>query len=128
MLKLASATGNICVVGDEDQSIYRFRGATVRNILEFPDRFPNCKTIRDWVVVQKTEEGELSWIIETKGRVWESTEAKDAAIGDWCNKVSAQTKTRWEYKRIDQRVFGSGNFASFAELLNEIAGNPNGTG
>jgi DNA helicase-2/ATP-dependent DNA helicase PcrA len=46
LLKLASATGNICVVGDEDQSIYRFRGATVRNILEFPDRFPSCKTVR----------------------------------------------------------------------------------
>jgi type III restriction enzyme len=75
----------------------------------------------DWVVVQRTKEGEVNWIIETKGRVWESTDAKDAAIDDWCNKVSAQTKTRWEYKRVDQRVFGAGNFASFAELLNEIA-------
>src|SRR6266571_980899 len=37
VLRLASATGNICVVGDEDQALYRFRGATVRNILEFPD-------------------------------------------------------------------------------------------
>jgi DNA helicase II / ATP-dependent DNA helicase PcrA len=43
---LASAAGNLCVVGDEDQSLYRFRGATVRNILEFPDRFPGCKTIK----------------------------------------------------------------------------------
>jgi DNA helicase-2/ATP-dependent DNA helicase PcrA len=42
---LASATGNLCVVGDEDQSLYRFRGATVRNILEFPQNFPGCKTV-----------------------------------------------------------------------------------
>ena len=40
LLKLTEQTGNLCVVGDEDQSLYRFRGATVRNILEFPQRVP----------------------------------------------------------------------------------------
>jgi len=42
LLELAKIHGNICVVGDEDQSLYRFRGATVRNILEFPKNFPSC--------------------------------------------------------------------------------------
>jgi DNA helicase-2/ATP-dependent DNA helicase PcrA len=46
LLKLIEPTGNLCVVGDEDQSLYRFRGATVRNILEFPSRFPRCPVIR----------------------------------------------------------------------------------
>ena len=47
LLKLAGPAANICVVGDEDQSIYRFRGASVRNILQFADNFPAgaCKTV-----------------------------------------------------------------------------------
>jgi len=36
----------VCVVGDDDQSIYRFRGAEVKNILEFPDRFSGADIIR----------------------------------------------------------------------------------
>jgi len=44
--QLASASGNLAVVGDEDQSLYRFRGATVRNILEFPQRFPGATQFR----------------------------------------------------------------------------------
>jgi DNA helicase-2/ATP-dependent DNA helicase PcrA len=46
LLKLTEKTRNLCVVGDEDQSLYRFRGATVRNILEFPQRMPGCATVK----------------------------------------------------------------------------------
>lgn len=46
LLRLAAPNNNICVVGDEDQGIYRFRGATVRNILEFPKHFRECRTIK----------------------------------------------------------------------------------
>ena len=47
LLKLCGKRANICVVGDEDQSIYRFRGASVRNILQFAANFPRgrCKTV-----------------------------------------------------------------------------------
>ncbi len=45
LLKLASPIGNICVVGDEDQALYRFRGATVRNILEFATNHPEARVI-----------------------------------------------------------------------------------
>ena len=37
---------NVLVVGDDSQSIYSFRGATIRNILDFPDRYPGCKIIK----------------------------------------------------------------------------------
>ena len=44
---LAGKKKNICVVGDDDQGLYRFRGATIRNILEFPQKFNagECKVV-----------------------------------------------------------------------------------
>lgn len=43
---LSSAHGNICVVGDESQSIYGFRGADISNILNFEAEFPNAKIVK----------------------------------------------------------------------------------
>ena len=43
---LAGGYENFCVVGDDDQSIYRFRGATIENILSFEKQYPACRTIR----------------------------------------------------------------------------------
>jgi DNA helicase-2/ATP-dependent DNA helicase PcrA len=46
LMKLLGKHGNVCVVGDEDQSIYSWRGADIKNILDFEKDFDDAKTIR----------------------------------------------------------------------------------
>ena len=70
----------------------------------------------DWVVVQKTKAAEVNWIIETKGRVWEGTAAKDEAIREWCERIAEATGTAWRYVRVDQVDFDERNAATVADL------------
>lgn len=63
---------NICVVGDDDQGLYRFRGATIRNILEFPSKFEDgeCKIIS--LVVNYRSDSDIvdfynKWMVTTSG-------------------------------------------------------------
>jgi type III restriction enzyme len=74
----------------------------------------------DWVVVQKAGKGEVNWIIETKGRVWEGTAAKDEAIQDWCARISEQTKQKWQFARVNQKDFE----ARSPKMLTEAVSQP----
>jgi len=62
---------NICVVGDDDQGLYRFRGATIRNILEFPGKFPDCKQItlnENYRSEKDIVNFYNNWMFQTEGR------------------------------------------------------------
>ena len=71
----------------------------------------------DWVAVQKTKDGEMNWIIETKGRVWEETESKDKAMNVWCASVSQATGTSWRYMRVNQTDFDSQQVHKLEDLM-----------
>jgi type III restriction enzyme len=57
--------------------------------------------------VQTTPAGEVNWIIETKGRIWEDTTIKDAAMDESCERISEQTSQPRRYARVNQIAFNS---------------------
>ena len=71
----------------------------------------------DWVAVQRDLDGEIvKWVIETKGRVWEGTKEKDAAMRDWCKRVSRATGDIWQYIRVNQGEFRD-DFETFRAMV-----------
>lgn len=69
---MAGERKNICVVGDDDQGLYRFRGATIRNILEFPKKFSDgeCRIIK--LIVNYRSNSDIvdfynKWMMTTDG-------------------------------------------------------------
>ncbi len=58
----------------------------------------------------------VNWIVETKGRVWEGTTAKDDAIQEWCERISEETGVAWRYLRVNQTNFESRKPTTLSDL------------
>ena len=91
---LAQKSQNLCVVGDDDQSIYKFRGATIENILSFEKNFPKAKVIR----------------LEQNYR--STKNILNAANAVIANNVSRKGKTLWTDNKTGDKI---GVHTSFSE-------------
>ena len=76
----------------------------------------------DWVAVQRELDGQIiHWIVETKGRVWEGTAEKDAAMWEWCRRITRATGNTWKYIRVNQADFRP-DFITFRQLVVTLVG------
>lgn len=103
---LAGERKNICVVGDDDQGLYRFRGATIRNILEFPQKFANgeCRIIP--LVINYRSNSD---IVDFYNRWMDTTDG-------------AKFKFRWENFRYEKRIEPHEKSALHSPAVVKLAG------
>ena len=115
---LTGAKQNICVVGDDDQSIYAFRGADIRNILDFEQDYPNTRVLRleqnyrstqnilgaAWNVVQnnKARKPKKLWTEQEDGEQVTCYEAMDE--NDEAGYVGTQIED-WNTEGVDYKDF-----------------------
>ena len=104
---LADSHNNICVVGDDDQGLYRFRGATIRNILQFADNF-----LEGECTVIKLEDNYRS----TPGIVDFYNGWMDATDG-------AKFRFDWDNYRFDKKIVAAGQTEPASPSVIKIAGN-----
>ena len=118
---LAAKTGNLCVVGDDDQSIYKFRGATIENILGFEEEFKGCRVIRleqNYRSTKRILEAANQVIAKNTGRKGK-TLWTDNAMGDPIRVVTvdnAEEEARYVADTILTGVAGGRRFSEYAVL------------
>ena len=107
------------------KDIKKFASLAERNVGFKIDYLSSRGAIRfyypDFVAVQKSDNGVVNWIIETKGREYEDTDKKDAAIKNWCREVSKLKEEKWGYAKVPQETFEKHDYYDFSELLKAIA-------
>ena len=112
---------NLCVVGDDDQSIYRFRGATIENILNFEKQFQNAVVIRLEQNYRSTKtilEAANDVIAHNAGRkektLW--TDLEDGKKIVWYKAVDETDESRFVAEKIAKEVQNGASYQDFAVL------------
>ncbi len=97
---LAKEHRNLCVVGDDDQSIYRFRGAEVRNILDFESVFPEAKVIR----LEQNYRSTKNILRAANGVISHNTQRKEKTL--WSAKAEGEPVYFREYEDAREEARG----------------------
>lgn len=112
---------NLCVVGDDDQSIYRFRGATIENILSFEKTFPDAKTIRLEQNYRSTQNildaanKVISNNRERKGKnLWTENGRGDKIV--YCNCQGEREEAKFVADEIEKNVLLGGKYSDNSVL------------
>src|SRR5215216_2371633 len=102
---ITQKTQNICVVGDEDQSIYKWRGADISNILNFEKQFPNTKTIRLEQNYRSTQTildaagAVVKNNLERKGKTLWTSNPRGGRVG-YYQAFDAEAEARWVAQKV----------------------------
>ena len=105
---------NICVVGDSDQSVYRFRGADIRNILQFEDAFPDATVI----VLEQNYRSTQTILDAANAVIANNAMRKPKAL--WTEQIGGELITR--YHAEDEHDEGAWVAAEIARLHGTIGG------
>lgn len=119
---LAAKHRNLCVVGDDDQSIYKFRGANIRNILDFEDEFEDAHVVKleqNYRSTKNILDAANAVIANNRGRkakkLWTSDEAGDSIY--LYTAENEHDEGRYIAREIDRKVSEfEYNFSDFAIL------------
>ena len=118
---LSAKYNNICVVGDDDQSIYKFRGATIENILSFEKQFAGSRVVRLEQNYRSTQN-----ILSAANSVIKNNESRkekqlwtDSGDGDkiyWCKAQNERDEAQFVADKIQENVKNGGKFSDNAVL------------
>jgi len=118
---LADGSRNLCVVGDDDQSIYKFRGATIENILGFEKNYPDAKVIRleqNYRSTQTILDAANSVIAHNKGRhskrLWTSNDKGTPVVV--YSASDERSEAAFISTTITEHVAGGGKYSDCAVL------------
>lgn len=103
---LASKYHNLCVVGDDDQSIYKFRGANIRNILDFEKTFPEARVIK----LEQNYRSTKTILAAANGVIRHNAGRKDKTL--WTDNETGTPITLKQYQTEYEEAFG---------IVNDIA-------